>query len=150
MIPCSWCKVLPGIKGGSGNATTVYLMSAQTRPSRKESKVPKLKSSLLLSNLYTVIDGQWIAFGGGLRGNPSLSRKGKYSSPFFFLHTLLYWCIAENHSLKYIAIFLESEKEKYSFQIWFRDGLWTPNEGISQRNLKIWADVADKICLSRT
>ena len=23
-------------------------------------------------------------------------------------------------------------------------GLWTPNEGINQRNLKIWADVADK------
>ena len=45
-----------------------------------------------------------------------MSRKGKYSSPFFFLHTLLYWCIAENHSLKYIAIFLESEKENmYSF-----------------------------------
>ena len=26
-------------------------------------------------------------------------------------------------------------------------GLRTPNEGINQRNLKIWADVADKICL---
>ena len=25
-------------------------------------------------------------------------------------------------------------------------GLWTPNEGINQRNQKIWADVADKIC----
>ena len=25
-------------------------------------------------------------------------------------------------------------------------GLRTPNEGINQRNLKIWADVADKIC----
>ena len=24
-------------------------------------------------------------------------------------------------------------------------GLQTPNEGINQRNLKIWADVADKI-----
>ena len=28
-------------------------------------------------------------------------------------------------------------------------GLRTPNEGINQRNLKIWADVADKICLGR-
>ena len=28
--------------------------------------------------------------------------------------------------------------------------LWTPNEGIDQRNLKIWADVADKICFGRT
>ena len=25
-------------------------------------------------------------------------------------------------------------------------GLRTPNEGINQRNLNIWADVADKIC----
>ena len=30
-----------------------------------------------------------------------------------------------------------------------RHGLRTPNEGINQRNLKIWADVADKICFSR-
>ena len=29
-------------------------------------------------------------------------------------------------------------------------GLRTPGEGINQRNLKIWADVADKICFGRT
>ena len=29
-------------------------------------------------------------------------------------------------------------------------GQWTPNEGINQRNLKIWVDVADKICFGRT
>ena len=29
-------------------------------------------------------------------------------------------------------------------------GLRTPNEGINQSNLKIWADVADKICFDRT
>ena len=29
-------------------------------------------------------------------------------------------------------------------------GLQTSNEGINQRNLKIWADVADKICFGRT
>ena len=28
-------------------------------------------------------------------------------------------------------------------------GLRTPNGGINQRNLKIWADVADKICFGR-
>ena len=28
--------------------------------------------------------------------------------------------------------------------------LRTPNEGINQKNLKIWANVADKICLGRT
>ena len=32
----------------------------------------------------------------------------------------------------------------------FKHGLRTPNEGINQRNLKIWADVADKICFGRT
>ena len=29
-------------------------------------------------------------------------------------------------------------------------GLRTPNEAINQRNLKIWADVADKICFGHT
>ena len=29
-------------------------------------------------------------------------------------------------------------------------GLRTPSEGKNQRNLKIWADVADKICFGRT
>ena len=33
---------------------------------------------------------------------------------------------------------------------WSNHGLRTPNEGINQRNLKIWADVSDKICFSRT
>ena len=32
----------------------------------------------------------------------------------------------------------------------YNHGLRTPNEGINQRNLKIWADVADKICFTRT
>ena len=31
-----------------------------------------------------------------------------------------------------------------------KQGLRTPNEGIHKRNLKIWADVADKICFGRT
>ena len=29
-------------------------------------------------------------------------------------------------------------------------GLWAPNEGINKRNLKILADVADKICFGYT
>ena len=28
-------------------------------------------------------------------------------------------------------------------------GLRTPNEGMNQRNLKIWANVADKMCFGR-
>ena len=31
-----------------------------------------------------------------------------------------------------------------------KHGLRTPNEGINQRYLKIWADVADKICCRHT
>ena len=30
--------------------------------------------------------------------------------------------------------------------VFYDSGLWTPNEGISQRNQKIWANVTDKIC----
>ena len=36
------------------------------------------------------------------------------------------------------------------FHLGRNHGLRTPNEGINQRNLKIWADVADKICFGRT
>ena len=32
----------------------------------------------------------------------------------------------------------------------FYHGLRTPNEGINQRNLKIWADVGDELCFGRT
>ena len=31
-----------------------------------------------------------------------------------------------------------------------KHGLRTPNEGINQRKLKFWADVADNICFGRT
>ena len=29
-------------------------------------------------------------------------------------------------------------------------GLLTPNEGMNKRNVKFWADMADKICFGRT
>ena len=32
----------------------------------------------------------------------------------------------------------------------FAHGLGTHNEGINQRNLKFWTDVADKVCFGRT
>ena len=59
-------------------------------------------------------------------------------------------CKLEHHQLNY--------ETKTCLQIWrtaiFVDthgyGLRTPNEGINQRNLKFWADVADKICFGRT
>ena len=34
--------------------------------------------------------------------------------------------------------------------VYLNHGPRTPNEGINQRNLKFWADVADKICFGRT
>ena len=37
-----------------------------------------------------------------------------------------------------------------AFSFDFIHGLRKPNEGKIQRNLKIWADVADKICFGRT
>ena len=35
-------------------------------------------------------------------------------------------------------------------ELWITHGLRTPNEGINFKNLKIWADVADKTCFGRT
>ena len=53
------------------------------------------------------------------------------------------------------AIKLSSEEMNLKTNILFRKlrdphgnqphGLWTPNEGINQRNLKIWADVGDNM-----
>ena len=45
---------------------------------------------------------------------------------------------------------LMPEKWMHSDLNGFDHGLRTPNEGINHRNLKIWADVADKICFGRT
>ena len=49
---------------------------------------------------------------------------------------------------------IETVDQHYDSQIQFRlslvHGLQTPNEGINQRYLKNWADVADKICFGHT
>jgi hypothetical protein len=42
------------------------------------------------------------------------------------------------------------EAKLFSFQKPCPHGLRTPNEGINQRYLKNWAEVADKICFGRT
>ena len=55
--------------------------------------------------------------------------------------TYLQWtAIYSNRMLKNIRL-----KKKH-----LKHGLRTPNEGINQRYLKNWADVADKICFGRT
>ena len=44
-------------------------------------------------------------------------------------------------------------KVSLNYQVYVYDlnhGLRTPNEGINQRNLKFWADVAYKICFGHT
>ena len=40
--------------------------------------------------------------------------------------------------------------DSFQFFISSYHGLRTPNEGINQRYLKNWADVADKICFGHT
>ena len=44
----------------------------------------------------------------------------------------------------------DSKKSNLTSEKRLKHELQTPNEGIHQRNLKIWADVADKICFSHT
>jgi hypothetical protein len=48
-------------------------------------------------------------------------------------------------SLKVLFLFFWANDDTGSFF-----GLRTPNEGIIQRNMKIWANVADKICFGHT
>ena len=65
-----------------------------------------------------------------------------FTGIFQFLHIPF-----SSHS--WIAIFLLCATQT---QCWNAccHGLRTPNEGINQRHLKNWADVADKICFGRT
>ena len=42
------------------------------------------------------------------------------------------------------------KNESIAFDSSKRHGLRTANEGKNQRSLKIWANVADKICFGRT
>ena len=44
---------------------------------------------------------------------------------------------------------ITSKKAEYFQVIPFDHRLWTPNEGINQKNQKIWVDMADKICFGR-
>ena len=48
------------------------------------------------------------------------------------------------------AKFLRSLEQFIQTAKGLNHGLRTPNEGINQRNLKNWADVADKICCRHT
>ena len=58
--------------------------------------------------------------------------------------------IQANLWFAYICILRVSEWNFFWKYVWIH-GLRTPNEGINQRNLKIWTDVADKIiCFGRT
>ena len=69
---------------------------------------------------------------------------------YFFRHCI-FWDGKNTHLnlQKPFAIWgprqIQSNQVKGAFH-----GLWTPNEGINQRYLKNWADVADKICCRHT
>ena len=60
---------------------------------------------------------------------------------YFFFNPNIIWIHSRGWKGKTNSFFLDYEKNH---------GLRTPNEAINQRNLKIWADVADKICFGRT
>ena len=47
-------------------------------------------------------------------------------------------------------MYAENMKEKIVGAVCIAHGLRTPNEGINEKYLKNWADVADKICFGRT
>ena len=49
--------------------------------------------------------------------------------------------------LSEITFFGQISKRQRVCRSKINHGLWTPNEGINQRNMKIWADVADKTAL---
>ena len=79
----------------------------------------------------------------------AIFKKSYYASCFTFVH------YANSKLWNYIALCkLDTAtsciRQSFSdFYGWIH-GLRTPNEGINQRNLKFWADVADKICFGRT
>ena len=70
------------------------------------------------------------------------------------------WSIAEKQTvtINFRRIFIAKVNISYifccckiiSYIHTLTHGLRTPNEGINQRYLKNWADVADKICFGRT
>ena len=66
---------------------------------------------------------------------------------------MLFWlnkvqlCIPKKLCMMISSTFADPELYKAVSHI---HGLRTPNESINQRNLKIMADVADKICFGRT
>ena len=63
--------------------------------------------------------------------------------------------VSNSLTYTFIKIFLEvkgwHDRNKRRLNYHTREhGLRTPNEGINQRSLKFWVDVADKICFGRT
>ena len=63
----------------------------------------------------------------------------------------------ENAIINFLEISMLNEATEDQKILFFKNsfdhadhGLRTPNEGINQRYLKNWADVADKICFSHT
>ena len=86
-----------------------------------------------------------------LTGSPTL-----WGRLFFYAGKKLQWnfCIVMMANMAIPVM----ESQVRGYKIWnfsisyngMMHGLRTPNEGINQRNLKILADVADKICFGRT
>ena len=65
---------------------------------------------------------------------------------------LLYYERLREFSTDYsdeVSFYIKHHRQNGDCYCWYH-GLRTPNEGINQRYLKNWADVADKICFGRT
>ena len=76
---------------------------------------------------------------------------GHFNFLFYIFRCLFFSCVIKVKSLNFTKLVV---KFICISSVWRRQhikhGLRTPNEGINQRNLKIWADVADKKCFGRT
>jgi hypothetical protein len=70
----------------------------------------------------------------------------KKKNPFFTQFLAKFY--SNYYFFTYFSFFYNLKKIKSNSlgTIWYAHGLRTPNEGINQRFLKKWADVADKIC----
>ena len=63
---------------------------------------------------------------------------------------LVFWSIVLSR-IEVLCVSFSFERKSEKIEIYFlqNHGLRTPNEGINQRYLRNWADVADKICFGR-
>ena len=103
--------------------------------SRRAKSLHNIWSTVIFKNLYEIINKMTLLM--------NLSQ---------FLNILLPYKLFVAEERTYVHILknrFSCSCPLYLLHSW-NHGLGTPSEGINQINLRIWADVADKICFSRT